>query len=77
MDASNALLDRSIGKPAQTVVETGESSTREVLQTMQALLKVKTPAKNKAESAEMPENVSPIDAMRSKPPRNNLAHKTL
>ena len=67
MDASNALLDRSIGKPIQTVVESGDGSTREVLQTMQKLLKVKTPEKDKVESAVVPENVSAIDAMRSKP----------
>ena len=71
-DCVKELLDRSVGKPTQAVVETGDSSTREVLQTMQALLHKgqETAAKDKVESAEMPENVSPIDVMRTKPRRN-------
>ena len=71
MDASNALLDRSIGKPIQAVVETGDEHGKEVLATLQALLHVKkTEASTEGESAQMPENVSPIGSMRGKPSKN-------
>ena len=71
MDASNALLDRSIGKPIQAVVEADDEHGKEVLANLQALLHVKeTEASTEGEPVEMPGNVSAIDQMRSKPPKN-------
>ncbi len=56
------------------MVETGDDTSKQVLATMRALLrkdKVQQAAtESEEESTEMPENVSPMDAMRSKPPRN-------
>ena len=55
-------------------VETSDEHGKEVLATLQALLhqdrEQEAAAKDEVESAEMPENVSPIDAMRAKPSRN-------
>jgi len=67
MEAVHHLLDRAIGKPKQTIEESGDSSTREVLQTMQALLK----AKNTGDTTDAPiapveGNISAIDAMKRK-----------
>lgn len=70
MDCINSLLNRSVGKPTQVLVETGEDTSKEVLATMQALLKKGTKASNDGEPTKMPENVSAIDQMRFKLPKN-------
>ena len=38
LDCLNSVLDRSIGKPTQTIVESGDDTAKEVLVTMQKLL---------------------------------------
>ncbi len=42
IDAVNHLLDRAIGKPKQTIEETGDEHGKEVLASLQALLHVKS-----------------------------------
>lgn len=67
LDATRELLDRSVGKPTQTIVEKGDETAKEVLVTMQKLLEKDDAAtEDKTESAGLPENVSPIDAMKFK-----------
>ena len=38
LDCLNSVLDRSIGKPTQTIIETGDDTAKEVLVAMQKLL---------------------------------------
>ena len=67
LDATRELLDRSVGKPTQTIVEKSDETAKEVLVTMQKLLEKDNAAtEDQAESAGLPENVSPIDMMRGK-----------
>ena len=66
LDATREPLDRSVGNPIQTIVEKGDDTSKEVLATMQALLKLNTEAPAEVEAGEMPVNVSPIDQMRTK-----------
>ena len=42
IDAVNHLLDRAIGKPKQTIEETGDEHGKEVLASLQALLHVRS-----------------------------------
>ena len=67
LDCLNDLLDRAIGKPKQTIEETGDDASKEVLRTMQALLKVKKPDDTtNTPIAPEQENISSIEAMKRK-----------
>ena len=58
------------------MVETGDDTSEQVLATMQALLKQgKQPeaAADRLQPSELPENVSPIDAMKVPKPPNREA----
>lgn len=64
MQAASELLDRAIGKPKQTIEETGDDTAKEVLVTMQRLLDKKddSPAPEALQGAES--NANPILVMK-------------
>ena len=73
LDATNSLLDRSIGKPTQQVLHTGDDIAKELLATRQEALRLqKAEATRKAEEREAPVDatetgqVSSLQAMRDK-----------
>ena len=69
LECLNSLLDRSIGKPTQTIVETGDDTSKEVLATMQALLKVDKEGETAVDASVEPEsNLNPIQIMSGRNP---------
>lgn len=67
LEAATLLLDRAIGKPKQTVEETGDDTSKQVLATMQQLLKTgNTDDTGDAPVAPEGKNISAIDAMKRK-----------
>ncbi len=67
MQAASELLDRAIGKPKQTIEDTRDDNSGEVLATMQALLKVKNvDATTNSPLAPGEENISSIESMKRK-----------
>ena len=73
LDATNSLLDRSIGKPTQQVLHTGDDIAKELLATRQEALRLqKAEATRKAEARAAPVDapetgqVSSLQAMRDK-----------
>ena len=68
MQAAEALLDRAIGKPKQTIEETGDDTSKTTLMLMQKLLDAKSTG-GTTDSPNAPDeaNVSAIDQMKRKP----------
>lgn len=73
LDATNSLLDRSIGKPTQQVLHTGDDIAKELLATRQEALRLqKAEAARRAEEREAAPDVvaegkvSSLQAMRDK-----------
>lgn len=65
LECLNSLLDRSIGKPTQTIVEIGDETAKDVLAKMQASLKERLDTNTGSEApVEADGNVSPIQVLR-------------
>ena len=69
MAAASELLDRAIGKPKQSIEETGDDTAKQVLVLMQKLVDVKsTDGTTETPNAPEGENASAIDRMKRKTP---------
>ena len=67
VDCANALLDRTLGKPTQTVVQKSDDTAKELLAVRQEALRLRRQAMAETEASEESSaavNVSSIYAMR-------------